>query len=217
MRLTVGQRTSRDGRPSVPRGGHVGDPAAIADPVGMMAMHGRRSARAVPGIDPGLDGTVAAIGLDGVAAILAPELVAGRDGRRHHGAALAQIPTVRPFEPAVIEAAGPMSEPGMASTFRSGVGYGLWPGLLAASGIAHEAVTPRVWKKSVLAGRARTESDAITLANHHFPAVPLLATPRSRIPHDGISGALGLAAFARRLVVGAADPRRWAVAGAISR
>ncbi len=71
--------------------------------------------------------------------------------------------------------------------------------------IPHLAVTPQAWKKAVLAGTARDKAAAIAFATRRFPGVPLLATPRSRTPHDGVADAVCLAEYARRLVAGAVD------------
>ncbi len=157
----------------------------------------------VVGIDPGLDGAVAVIGPEGVEAAVTPTLAAGRGGRRQYdAAAMARLLAGREVELAVIEAVGAMPGQGVASTFGFGVGYGLWLGVLAALQIPHQAVSPQAWNRVILAGTARDKAAAIAFASRRFPCVPLLATPRSRVPHDGIADAMCLAEFARRLVVG---------------
>ena len=167
---------------------------------------------AVLGIDPALDGALAWIDPEGMEAVVAPTLATGRRGRRRHeAAAMSDLVAARPVELVAVEAVGPMPGRGVASTFGFGLGYGPWLGLLAALKVPHQAVTPQAWKQAILAGTTKTESDAITLASRRFPAVPPPATPRSRVPHDGIADAPCPAEFARRLGVGAAVPTRWAV------
>ncbi len=157
----------------------------------------------VVGIDPGLDGAVAMIGAGGVEAAVTPTLAAGRKGRRQYdAAAMARLLAGRQVELAVIEAVGAMPGQGVASTFRFGLGYGLWLGLLAAPGIPHQAVTPQAWKKVILAGTARDKAAAIAFASRRYPGLSLLATPRSSVAHDGIADAVCLAEYARRQVGG---------------
>ncbi len=56
--------------------------------------------------------------------------------------------------------------------------------------------------------RARVVAAAIAFVSRRFPGVPLLATPRSRVPHDGIADAVCVAEYGRRLLVGARGGRR---------
>jgi crossover junction endodeoxyribonuclease RuvC len=157
----------------------------------------------VIGVDLGLDGAVATIGAGGVEAAVTPTLAAGRIGRRHYdAAAMARLLAGREVVLAVIEAVGAMPGQGLASTFGFGVGYGLWLGLLAALQIPHQAVTPQAWNKVILAGTARDKAAAIAFASRRYPALSLLATPRSSVAHDGIADAVCLAEYARRQVGG---------------
>ncbi len=159
----------------------------------------------VLGIDPGLDGAVALIGPTGVVAAITPTLAAGRGGRRQFDtAAMARLLAGQPIDLAVIEAVGPMPKQGISSTFGFGLGFGVWLGILAALEIPHQTVSPQGWKKVILTGTARDKAAAIAFVSRRFPGVPLLATPRSRVPHDGIADAVCLGEFARRLMVGAA-------------
>jgi crossover junction endodeoxyribonuclease RuvC len=157
------------------------------------------------GIDPGLDGALAVIGPDGVEVFVAPTIGGGRAGRRRpDAAAMAQLLAGLRVELAVVEAVGAMPKQGVTSTFTFGVGFGIWQGVLAALGVPYQLVAPQAWKKAVLAGTARDKAAAIAFARRRFPGVSLLATPRSRVAHDGVADALCLAEFARRLVAGAA-------------
>ena len=158
---------------------------------------------AVLGIDPGLDGALARIGPDGVEASVTPTIAAGRGGRRGYdtGGMLALL-EARPIDLAVIEAVGPRPGQGVASMFSFGRGLGLIEGLLGGLRIPYQLVLPQAWKRSVLAGTARDKAAAIAFAGRLFPSVPLRATPRCRVPHDGIADALCLAEYARRLLLG---------------
>jgi hypothetical protein len=95
-----------------------------------------------------------------------------------------------------------MPKHGIVSIFRFGEGYGMWQGALAALGIPYQAVLPQAWKKVVFPGTARDKAASILFAQRRFPSVSLLASPRSKVPHDGIADALALAEFARRILAG---------------
>ena len=173
----------------------------------MKPMRPDEGAPVILGIDPGLDGAVAVIGPAGVQAHLVPTLAASRGGKRRFDvAAMLALMEAHPVELAVIEAVGPMPRQGVAGVFRFGEGYGLWLGLLAALRVPHRAVRPQAWKKVVLAGTARDKAAAIEFARRRFPRVSLLATPRSRVPHDGLADALALAEYGRLALGGRPGP-----------
>ena len=158
---------------------------------------------AILGIDPGLDGAVASIRRGEASASPTPTIAPGPGGKRRFDiAGMIALLEAGPVELAVIEAVGPMPRQGVASTFRFGEGYGLWLGMLAALRIPHEAVAPQAWKKVVLSGTARDKAAAVEFAMRRFPGVSLLATPRSRVPHDGLADALALAEYGRRRLGG---------------
>jgi crossover junction endodeoxyribonuclease RuvC len=94
-----------------------------------------------------------------------------------------------------------MPKQGLVSTFRFGMGFGTWLGMLAALRIPHLAVAPQTWKKSILAGTTKDKGAAIQWAQRRFPGVSLLASTRSKVPHDGLADALAMAEFARRLLI----------------
>jgi crossover junction endodeoxyribonuclease RuvC len=152
------------------------------------------------GIDPGLDGAVAVILPDGVEVHITPTITApkGRN-RRFDTPGMLVLLERRPIVLAVIEAVGPMPKQGLVSTFRFGMGFGTWLGMLAALRIPHLAVAPQTWKKSILAGTTKDKGAAIQWAQRRFPRVSLLASTRSKVPHDGLADALAMAEFARRL------------------
>ena len=116
----------------------------------------------VMGIDPGLDGAVAVILPAGAEAHVTPTIAAAGGGKRRLDAAGMLVLLERhPIALAVIEAVGPMPKQGVVSTFRFGVGFGTWLGMLAALRIPHLAVTPHAWKKAILAGTTKDKGAAI--------------------------------------------------------
>ena len=153
------------------------------------------------GIDPGFSGGIAAIENDGETHT-APMPVTGSgkdraiDVETIHG----WILDVGKPEIVVVEKVHAMPKQGVASTFSFGKGYGMVLGMLACAGIPHALVTPQAWKKAIMAGvGAKDKAAAIQWCGQFYPQANLLATTRSRVPHDGIADALCMAEYGRRL------------------
>ena len=102
----------------------------------------------------------------------------------------------------VVEKVGAMPGQGVTSMFNFGMGYGMWVGMLAALGFPYELVAPQKWKAAVLGGTKKDKRAAIEYVQRRFPDVSLLATPRSKVPHDGMADAACLALYARQLLNG---------------
>jgi len=98
---------------------------------------------------------------------------------------------------AVIEGVGSMPGQGVASTFKFGFVTGAIHGLLAAKDIKTVVCYPVRWKNRVLAGTDKSKQAAIDFCRLRFPEISLLATSRSKKPHDGIADALCLSEYAR--------------------
>lgn len=99
---------------------------------------------------------------------------------------------------ACVELVGAMPKQGLSSTFKFGKGYGTILGVLGALGVRTELVTPQKWKSVVLAGTAKDKDAAIAWCRRAYPSVNLLATERSRVPHDGIADAVAICEYGRR-------------------
>lgn len=157
------------------------------------------------GIDPGLKGGIAWIWPDGTADARPMPIVEYTNGKRGVCRdSLAMILALNLDGPlfAAIEHvnAAPMHgrRQGTTSMFTFGREYGVLLGMLHSRDIEHIEVDPRRWKKVVLSGTAKDKAAAIDFAARFFPAVSLLAKPRSRVPSDGMADALCLAEYARR-------------------
>lgn len=96
---------------------------------------------------------------------------------------------------AYVEKVHAMPKQGVSSSFTFGQNVGGIHGVLGALGIPMQLVTPQAWKKRVLAGTAKDKAAAIAWCRQRYPSVDLLATPRSRTPHDGMAEALCLAHY----------------------
>lgn len=95
-----------------------------------------------------------------------------------------------------IEKVHAFSGQGVSSTFKFGANYGGLLGILGAMNVQYQLVVPRTWKKVVLG----TDFDhgkegTIDFLRMNYPTVNLLATSRSRKPHDGMADALAIAHY----------------------
>jgi crossover junction endodeoxyribonuclease RuvC len=94
-----------------------------------------------------------------------------------------------------IEHVGAMPGQGLTSTFRFGMGYGIWLGLVAGLGHPYTLVRPQIWKPKMMGGRGRDKSAARLRAIELFPA---MADQLARVKDDGRAEALLLCEWLRR-------------------
>lgn len=147
------------------------------------------------GIDPGQSGGIAIVKGNLLAAVYVMP-VAGKE-----------IDTIRINEIlknwlednpiAVIEKVHSMPQQGVASSFKFGFNTGILHGIIRTHGIPLHLVTPQAWKKKILSGTAKDKDAAIDFCRRVYPQVNLLATPRSKKPHDGMADALCIARYAQ--------------------
>lgn len=95
-----------------------------------------------------------------------------------------------------LEKVGAMPKQGVVSTFNFGMNYGYIKGVLEAYEIPYQEIPPKRWKKEF--GLDGTKAKSIEVCQRLCPEVNLLATERSRVPHDGMAEALLMAIYARR-------------------
>jgi len=93
-----------------------------------------------------------------------------------------------------------MPKQGVTSMFSTGYGFGALKQCLVDFAIPHEVVKAQVWQKEFgISGRkGNTKTQALRICQDLFPDANLLATERSKKPHEGIVDALLIAEFARR-------------------
>jgi len=149
------------------------------------------------GIDPGKAGGVAVIADNGIDCIF-PIPLAGKDiDAAMLAAKIYDLSEV--YDCVVcIEKVTAMPGQGVTSTFSFGVGFGILLGICAALVLPVHLVTPQAWKKVILAGTTKDKAAAISYVSRAYPGVSLLATARSRKPHDGIADAICIAEYASR-------------------
>lgn len=95
-----------------------------------------------------------------------------------------------------LEKVGAMPGQGVVSMFSFGQSVGYIKGVLESFRIPYQEITPQKWKRefSLTSDKAKSAEVCRKL----FPDVSLLATPRCKKPHDGMTEALLLAEYARR-------------------
>ena len=123
----------------------------------------------VIGIDPGLSGAIAVL----------PEQVihdmptAGTAKRDEYlPAEMANL--LRPYAKGtlvVLERQQTHPRQSSSSSFKIGVGYGLWLGIVATLGIPVQVVSPQDWKKVMLRGRSHEKGMSLVVAQEMFPGL----------------------------------------------
>lgn len=98
---------------------------------------------------------------------------------------------------AYLERAQPQFRDGKKQAFKTGYGFGVMEGVLAALNIPYFVVAPKVWQKRVFAG---LQSDDTKLASLMFckrtwPTVDWTPTARANKAHDGLTDAACLAYY----------------------
>jgi len=149
------------------------------------------------GIDPGKAGALVAMGNNGSIKdkIIMP--IAGKE---------LDIPAITKWlnwwlelkEPVIacVEKVHAMPGQGVVSMFTFGFNVGVIRGVISALNITLYLVAPQTWKKVVLADTPKDKNAAIDYCSRVYPEVSLLATERSKKPHQGIADAICIARYA---------------------
>ena len=95
-----------------------------------------------------------------------------------------------------LEKVGARPGQGVTSMFNFGRSVGYIKGVLESFRIPYQEITPQKWKGEF--GLNSDKSASVEVCRRLFPDIDLLATPRSRKPHDGMAEALLMAEYARR-------------------
>lgn len=97
---------------------------------------------------------------------------------------------------ACVEQVNAMPKQGVVSVFTFGKSAGFIEGALYALSIPYQLVRPQVWKKEF--GLNSDKQGSIEVCQKLFPTVSLLATERSRVPHDGMAEGMLMAEYGSR-------------------
>jgi hypothetical protein len=88
-------------------------------------------------------------------------------------------------------------QPGSASTFNFGVGFGIWQGVLAALQIPYSLVHPATWKAQIMRDRAKDKGASIIRAKELYPQA---AASLNLKKHHGRADALLLAHYGKQFL-----------------
>tara|TARA_Y100000310_G_C20579790_1_gene762382 strand:+ start:706 stop:1200 length:495 start_codon:yes stop_codon:yes gene_type:complete len=156
------------------------------------------------GIDPGLDGGLAAIYPNGnIYVTVMPTERVGKK-RQLDGCEIREwIHNNDVFEcrsepqKITIEKVHAMPGQGVTSMFNFGVGFGILRGICSGLGLSYDLVTPQAWQKVMLEGRGKGAKYEV--AHELWPDVDFRATERCRKPHTGMVDAALIAEASRRM------------------
>lgn len=159
------------------------------------------------GIDPGLQGGLGVIGTSDpfkqeVFGVPLPTLLISKTKRKYNHVGISAL--FSPFKNtvcyAVLEKQHAMPKQGITSMFSIGYGFGLLKQCLIDFGISHEIISAKEWQKEfgISGSKGDTKVQALRICQDLFPGLDLLATKRSKKPHEGIVDAVLIAEFARR-------------------
>lgn len=118
------------------------------------------------GIDPGLNGGIAFLSDGIVIAERTPVITYKKKKYLDVGSIVAILQKQEPSH-IFIEKQQAMPRQGVASTFRTGFGYGIYIGLFIALGFKYTEVSPRTWKKEL--GVTSNKDEARARATEIFP------------------------------------------------
>jgi crossover junction endodeoxyribonuclease RuvC len=166
--------------------------------------------RRIVGIDPGALGGLGVLDLDDAGEVIAAALVRtprvevlrNRKRRLDYDptamrdlllrAVDGRVPTIHGVEVA-LEAQGARPGQGVASSYRTGVGFGLWLGLVVAARVPYRIVMPQAWKRH--AGLLGADKRASRLrAQERFPTLGAIP-PADEGPAEGLLLAAYVAAI----------------------
>ena len=149
------------------------------------------------GIDPGLKGGIAFINTDEkmqtIDAIRTPIYVYKKSNKtKRFLDVLAILNHIIDFNPdhAFIEKQQPYPKQGLSSTFMTGLGYGIYLGLLITQGISYTEVAPTKWKKTL--GISADKDEARKRASELMPNAANLWKLKTE---DGVAEAALLAYY----------------------
>jgi len=147
------------------------------------------------GIDPGLDGGLAAIGPEGLHLTVMPTAAVGKHRQIDEQAVvswlLAHYPAI-----VFLELVGARPGQGVVSMFTFGTGWGLVRGICAGMALPYELIRPQEWQKVMLTGQPK--GSEYLVASRLWPSADWRASDRATKTHEGLVDAALIAEYGRR-------------------
>lgn len=160
------------------------------------------------GIDPGLSGGIARIIFhggpvfepDSINLYVMPTIPGPRGKNELNLSTVYNLLGYNAPSRITIERAQVFRGQGITSSGRIMENYGRLVGLMAGMRLPFVEVRPQTWQKSfgISSKNGNTKSSSVLVAQQLFPGVNLMATPRCKKPHDGMSDALLIAEWCKR-------------------
>jgi len=147
------------------------------------------------GIDPGLDGGLAAIGPEGLDLTVMPTAAVGKHRQLDEQAIVSWLLAHRPAH-VFIEHVGARPGQGVVSMFTFGTGWGLVRGICAGMALPYELVRPQEWQGTMLAGQPK--GSEYLVASRLWPSADWRATERAKTAASGLVDAALIAEHGRR-------------------
>jgi hypothetical protein len=160
------------------------------------------------GIDPGVEGGIATYNPNRekpMQAFIMPTEKTGKGNRQRIDAQALwkllgdELQTTGPYLIAVEKVAS-MPSDGHVGAFAFGESVGIIRTVVVFLGmhwrLPLETPLPQQWQKSVLRGTSKGKHAAIAYVKQRYPEVNLLRTEKCRVPHDGMSDAVCICAYA---------------------
>ena len=166
-----------------------------------------RKERVVIGIDPGLRGAIAILGLDELQLTGSVLMPIHKFGKRNQVdltkliEVFISLKTTFAIETVSVEHPQTFPGEGAVGAFSYGLGFGMILATLKTLGIPFATVKPQAWKGDVLTGTQRDKSAAVAFCQNRFPSVELYPGRMTK-PHDGVADAFCIAEHARRSLFG---------------
>lgn len=153
------------------------------------------------GIDPGLSGSVATITKDNIIVADVPTIMTKtstkKNKRQYDVVGMVSLLRDLPINSIIgLEKIHSMPGQGVASTFSTGEGYGIWKGIIAALGFSLVLITPQAWKKAMMNGMGKGKEADRLRAIEMFPELHDKLRLKS---HHNRADALLIAEYTRRI------------------
>jgi crossover junction endodeoxyribonuclease RuvC len=149
------------------------------------------------GIDPGLDGGLAAISPEGLELAVMPTVPVGKGRQIDEQSVVSFLTSIRPGV-VFIELVHAMPKQGVTSMFTFGTGWGLVRGVCAGLGLPYELVQPQEWQKCMLVGQPR--GSEYLVVSRLWPNAEWRASARCKRPHSGLVDAALICEYGRRRI-----------------
>lgn len=154
----------------------------------------------VIGIDPGISGALAVV--DGERHLLGvwdtPATDAGRRQYldREMVSLLLEASQLGACRGVFVEAQGPRPKQGCKASYGTGLGFGLWRGIIAATGLPLYVVSPQTWQRSAYSGvTGEGKERSFIAAQRLFPDIELTKPKSRKLTLDGRADAALIAVY----------------------